>query len=107
MRPHTQERYAEAIPLYEQAAQTLKAVLGELHPSVGTLYHNLATLLFTKQGRAAEAEPLYRASLAIRAQIFGSKHAQTQSVAVGLWNVLHAKGGCGAEMARLDAAHGI
>jgi tetratricopeptide (TPR) repeat protein len=53
-----QGRYAEAEPLFLQALELSKRLLGQENPNVATILNNLA-LLYLEQGRYAEAEPLF------------------------------------------------
>jgi CHAT domain-containing protein/tetratricopeptide (TPR) repeat protein len=66
-------RYAEAIPLVQQALAIYEKALGPDHPDVATAVNNLA-LLYDKQGRTAEAEPLYKRALPIYEKAFGPDH---------------------------------
>ncbi len=68
-----QGRYSEAEPLYLQALELRKRLLGEEHPDVATSLHNLA-LLYKYQGRYSEAEPLYLQALELRKGLLGGEH---------------------------------
>jgi tetratricopeptide (TPR) repeat protein len=57
-----QGRYAEAEPLYRQALQLRRSLLGEEHPDVAESLNNLASL-YSSQGRYAKAEPLWLQAL--------------------------------------------
>ncbi len=70
---YQQGKYAEAIPLAEQALAIRKKVLGDNHPDVAASLNNLAEL-YQSQGRYTEAEPLYQQSLAIFKQQLGDNH---------------------------------
>ena len=54
----SQGRYDEAEPLYREALQLSREVLGERHPDTLGIMNNLAAL-YQSQGRYGEAEPLY------------------------------------------------
>ena len=69
----TTARYAEAEPLYRQAAEIWRAVLGEQHPDYATSLNNLAAL-YEATGRYAESEPLYKQAAEIRRNILGTQH---------------------------------
>ena len=73
----SQGRYEEAEPLYIQALDMRKKLLGEEHPDVATSLNNLAGLYFS-QGRYEEAEPLYIQSLDMRKKLLGEEHPYTQ-----------------------------
>ena len=66
-------RYADAIPLAQQALAIREKVLGRDHPDVALDLNNLA-MLYDSQGRYADAEPLYQRSLAIREKALGRDH---------------------------------
>jgi tetratricopeptide (TPR) repeat protein len=76
-------RYAEAIPLAQQALAIREKALGPDHPDVAQSLNNLA-LLYLQQGRYAEAEPLLKRALAIREKALGPDHPD---VAVSLINL--------------------
>jgi tetratricopeptide (TPR) repeat protein len=64
---------AEAEPLYLQALELIKRLLGEKHPYVATSLHNLANL-YKSQRRYAEAEPLYLQALELSKRLRGEEH---------------------------------
>jgi len=74
-----QGRYDEAEPLYRQALELRRELLGERHPQVATSLNNLA-YLYESQGRYNEAEPLYLEALAMLAQAVGTDHPNFQTV---------------------------
>jgi len=57
--------YREAEPLYLEALELRKSLLGDAHPDVATSLNNLAKL-YQAQGQYAEAEPLYLQALDLR-----------------------------------------
>jgi tetratricopeptide (TPR) repeat protein len=66
-------KYAEAIPLAQQALAIYEKALGPDHPDVPTALTNLAALHY-QQGRYVEAEPLLKRALAIREKALGPDH---------------------------------
>jgi CHAT domain-containing protein len=68
-----QGEYAKAEPLYKQALEIRRRVLGEKHPNFAASLNNLATL-YQAQGDLAKAEPLYKQALEIHRQVLGEKH---------------------------------
>jgi CHAT domain-containing protein/tetratricopeptide (TPR) repeat protein len=76
-------KYAEAIPLAQQALTLYEKSFGLDHPNVAIALFNLA-VLYNEQGRLTEAEPLYKRSLAIREKAFG---ADNIAVAQSLGNL--------------------
>ena len=69
----SQGNYAKAEPLYLQALETNKQVLGEMHPHIAVCLNNLA-LLYHLQGEYQKAEPLFCRALEITKQTLGEKH---------------------------------
>jgi tetratricopeptide (TPR) repeat protein len=59
---YSQGRYDQAEPLYLQALELWKRLLGEDHPHVATSLNNLA-VLYDSQGRYDQAKPLYLQAL--------------------------------------------
>ncbi|NOS90117.1 MAG: tetratricopeptide repeat protein [Methylococcaceae bacterium] len=70
--------YALALPLFQQALDIYKSVLGDNHPDTATSLNNLAALYKT-QGDYAQALPLYQQALDIRKTVLGDKHPDTAS----------------------------
>ncbi|KAG2489758.1 hypothetical protein HYH03_011710 [Edaphochlamys debaryana] len=69
-------RSTEAEPLYWQALELRRRVLGEEHPDTVTALNNLA-ICINEQGRHTEAEPLYRQALDMRRRVLGKEHPDT------------------------------
>ncbi|MEH2162514.1 MAG: tetratricopeptide repeat protein, partial [Nostoc sp.] len=68
-----------AEPLYLQALELRKRLLGDNHPDVAASLNNLAELYFFT-GRYSEAEPLYLQAFAICEQTLGVDHPNTITV---------------------------
>ena len=66
-------QYAVAEPLYQQALEIDRQVLGEQHPDFASSLNNLAALYYST-GRYEQAEPLYQQALEIRRQVLGEQH---------------------------------
>ncbi|WP_445253324.1 tetratricopeptide repeat protein [Nodularia sp. LEGE 04288] len=69
----SQGRYDQAEPLYLQALELRKRLLGDNHPLVASSLNNLA-LLYNSQGRYDQAEPLYLQALELRKRLLGDNH---------------------------------
>jgi CHAT domain-containing protein/Tfp pilus assembly protein PilF len=65
--------YAKAEPLYLQAKEIRKKVLGENHPNYASSLHNLAGL-YKSMGEYAKAEPLYLQAKEIYKKVLGENH---------------------------------
>ncbi|TYT73011.1 tetratricopeptide repeat protein, partial [Microcystis aeruginosa] len=76
---HSQGRYTEAEPLYREALDLRKRLLGDNHPDVATSLNNLAAL-YCYQGRYTEAEPLYLEAIKIATQVLGDNHPDSQTI---------------------------
>ncbi len=76
-------QYSEAEPLYKQALELRKRLLGDNHPSFATSLNNLAGL-YKSTGQYAKAELLYQQALELRKRLWGENHAD---VAVSLNNL--------------------
>jgi hypothetical protein len=63
--PAALQKYTEAEPLYREALEARRRVLGPDHPSTITSINNWAGCLLD-MGRVGEALPLYRQALAAR-----------------------------------------
>ncbi|MFB8788233.1 MAG: tetratricopeptide repeat protein [Potamolinea sp.] len=75
---NSQGRYTEAEPLYLQALELTKRLLGEDHPDVASSLNNLA-YLYKSQGRYTEAEPLYLQALELTKRLLGEDHPDVAS----------------------------
>uniref|UniRef100_UPI000A752B74 tetratricopeptide repeat protein n=1 Tax=Geitlerinema sp. PCC 9228 TaxID=111611 RepID=UPI000A752B74 len=80
----SQGRYEEAEPLYRQALEMRKRLLGEQHPDVATSLNNLAEL-YRSQGRYDEAEPLYRQALEMFKRLLGEQHPRVSPPVSTIW----------------------
>ncbi|NEQ70120.1 MAG: CHAT domain-containing protein, partial [Symploca sp. SIO2D2] len=69
----SQGRYEEAEPLYHQALEMRRRILGQEHRDVASSLNNLA-FLYKSQGRYEEAEPLYRQALEMWRRLLGQEH---------------------------------
>jgi tetratricopeptide (TPR) repeat protein len=74
----SQGRYPEAEPLYLEALDLRKLLLGDNHPDVATSLNNLAGL-YKSQGRYPEAEPLYLEALDLYKRLLGDNHPNTKT----------------------------
>ena len=68
--------YAAAEPLYRQALDLSRRVLGPEHPDTATALNNLASL-YKSQNRYADAWPLYQQALAVNEKALGPDHLST------------------------------
>ncbi|MEL6780562.1 MAG: tetratricopeptide repeat protein, partial [Cyanobacteria bacterium J06597_16] len=75
----SQGRYSEAEPLYREALEMRKRLLGDEHPDVASSLNNLAALYYN-QGRYSDAEPLLIDALALFEQRLGPDHPSTKVV---------------------------
>ena len=72
-------RYEQAEPLYQQALEIRRQVLGEQHPDFAPSLGNLAGL-YSETGRSEQAEPLYQQALEVFRQVLGPNHPHTKLV---------------------------
>ena len=82
---------AAAQPLYEQALEIRRSILGEEHPDFAQSLHNLA-LLHQGSGNSTEAEPLLRQALEVQRSHKGEDHADTLPMLQSLAMVHQLKG---------------
>ena len=71
-----QGKYKQAEPLYIQALELRKQLLGENHPDTATSLNNLAQL-YNNQGRYEQAEPLFIQAVKISERVLGANHPNT------------------------------
>ena len=83
---YSQGRYAEAEPLYVEALQMSKKLLGQEHPDVALSYFNLG-VLYDQQGQYQKAKSLYLPALQIYEQRLGKTHPNTQALLSWLNNL--------------------
>jgi CHAT domain-containing protein/tetratricopeptide (TPR) repeat protein len=87
----SQGGYTEAEPLYREALQLNREVLGPRHPQTLASIINLAAVLGS-QGRYTEAEPLYREALQLHREILGPRNPNTLIGMNNLASVLESQG---------------
>ncbi|NEQ84131.1 MAG: CHAT domain-containing protein, partial [Moorea sp. SIO2I5] len=81
-------KYQQAEPLYSQALEMRRRLLGNQHPDVADSLNNLG-LLYQFMGRYQQAEPLYTQSLEMRRRLLGNQHpdvAQSLNNLAGLYD---------------------
>ena len=83
--------FEEAEPLYREALEMDRAMLGSLHPDTLVAINNLAQDL-QDQGKYDEAEPLRREALEGRRGTLGSRHPFTLAAISNLGQLLQALG---------------
>ena len=83
--------YAKAEPLYQQALQIFKKVLGPEHPLTVTTLNNLV-FVYETMGDYAKAEPLLRQVLQIRQKVLGPEHPDTATSLNNLAELYQARG---------------
>lgn len=82
-----QRKYAEAIPVAEEALRVAEATFGRDHPNVVTSLDTLADI-YNHQGKLAELEPLHKRSLAIWEKALGPDHPNIARVLQGYADLL-------------------
>ncbi len=88
---YEQGKYAEAMPLAEEAVTLAEGAYGHEDPTVGRSLTYLA-MLYDKQGRSGEAEPLYKRALAIYESAVGPEHSDTEISLSNLADFYYAQG---------------
>ncbi|NJN74452.1 MAG: tetratricopeptide repeat protein [Limnothrix sp. RL_2_0] len=73
-------KYEAAEPLYIDALQMTKELLGDRHPDVALSMNNLAWL-YRNREQYARAMPLYEQAFDIRLEVLGANHPYTKDVA--------------------------
>ena len=69
--------YTQAEPLYEQALEIHRRVLGDDHALTAGSLNNLAGL-YKAQGHFAQAEPLLKEAVEIAERVLGAEHPDTK-----------------------------
>ena len=90
-----QGKYAEALPVAQQALRLAEENFGREHVHTATVLNNLANV-YLRQGKYAEAEPLYQRAFTIREKELGVEHPEVASSLDGL-AILYAEQGKYAE----------
>ncbi|MBI4342714.1 MAG: tetratricopeptide repeat protein [Candidatus Omnitrophica bacterium] len=70
---YREHRFAEAVPIAEEAIGVAERTYGPEHPVVAISLNNLAGL-YAAQGQYGQAEPLYQQALAIKWKVLGPAH---------------------------------
>ena len=86
-----QDKHDEAEPLYREALEMDRDILGTRHPNTLIAINNLAQVL-QAQGKYDEAEPLCREALEMERDTLGDRHPDTLSSINDLGALLQAKG---------------
>ena len=86
-----QARYDEAEPLYREALNMKRKLLGAAHPELAAALTNLAFILQSR-GDAAGAERAYREALGMNRKLLGESHPDVAKNMSDLAFVLHAQG---------------
>ncbi len=85
-----QEKYEQAEPLYMQALELRKQLLGENHPDSARSLNNLA-LLYKSQGKYEQAEPLLIQGLELIKQLLGENHPHAATSLNNLANLYYSQ----------------
>ncbi|WP_253257792.1 tetratricopeptide repeat protein, partial [Microcystis aeruginosa] len=78
-------------PLYLEALDLYKRLLGDNHPSLATSLNNLAHL-YDSQGRYTEAEPLYLEALDLCKRLLGDNHPHVANSLNNLAGLYYSQG---------------
>jgi len=82
---YSEQRYAEALPFFENATGIFTKILGADHPHVAQMHINQAAILW-KLDRLKEAEQQYGLALAARQKSLGPDHLETAEVHFSIGN---------------------
>jgi tetratricopeptide (TPR) repeat protein len=74
-----QENYIEALPLYQEALQIRKEMLGERHPAYAESLHNIGALYFAQEDYK-QAKVYLEEAYSIWLEKLGKQHPHTQYV---------------------------
>jgi tetratricopeptide (TPR) repeat protein len=88
---HAQDKLAQAEPLFREALERRRRVLGDDHPNTLTSINNMG-LLFQAQGKPDQAEPLWREALERLRRVLGDDHPNTLSLINNIGYLLMAQG---------------
>ncbi|OKH13435.1 tetratricopeptide repeat protein [[Limnothrix rosea] IAM M-220] len=77
----SQGKYEAAEPLFIDALQMTKELLGDRHPSVATSLHNLGTLYY-QQSKYSQAQEFISQAVEILLPVVGEQHPNVQ---ISLW----------------------
>jgi tetratricopeptide (TPR) repeat protein len=75
----TQNRYADAAPLFTRAMAIWEKTLDPNHPNIALCLDGIGTA-YVGEGQYAQAEPLLRRALAIREKVYGPQHPAVAEV---------------------------
>jgi tetratricopeptide (TPR) repeat protein len=86
-----QGNYSFAEPWYKDCLEVTKKRLGENHPDIAIILHNLAQL-YRSQGRYEEAEPLFHSSLQMSKHLLGEEHPNIATIQNDLATLYESQG---------------
>jgi tetratricopeptide (TPR) repeat protein len=87
----SQNRYDEAEPLAQQAAEGVNLLLGEDHPDA-LIHQNILAGILQKQEKYDQAEELYKKTYHIRDELLGSSHPRTLAAIRSVVRLLEKQG---------------
>ncbi|NCQ33234.1 MAG: tetratricopeptide repeat protein, partial [Armatimonadetes bacterium] len=99
-------QYEKAEPLYVQAMEILRKVLGEEHPHYAVSLNNLARL-YDSLGQYEKAEPLYVQAMEIRRKVLGEEHPHYATSLNNLAELYAARGRNAEALSLCQQASGI